>query len=123
MRELGGQGVRGSGDAPGIMNIKAISADSILGQFWNGMLFGARAGGEDAPTGDLQLIVLVPARQIRRYPNPYLLAEWLVRTLLWTVLDAWWEFAIYEPRQLASLVATWQWRFVDPAPRIYYNTI
>ena len=49
MHELGGgrggQGVRGSGDAPWIMNIKAISAVSILGQFWNGLLLGARAGG------------------------------------------------------------------------------
>ena len=95
-----------------------------------GCCWGREPGGEDAPrrggrapTDDLQLIVLVRDRRYGlqmayRYPNRYLLAERLVRTLLWTALDAWWKLAIYEPRQIASLVGTWQWRFADPAPRI-----
>ena len=104
-----------------------------------GCCWGREPGGEDAPrrggrapTDDLQLIVLVRDRryglitdglQIIIPIDNYLLAERLVRTLLWTALDAWWKLAIHEPRQIASLVGTWQWRFADPAPRIYYNTI
>ena len=41
----GGQGVRGSGDAPWIMNIKAISADSIFGSILEWIAVGGASRG------------------------------------------------------------------------------